>query len=180
MFRRYERTLNVRSRFAVAMVFAIATLAASPAVLASPITYDWTVSIPISAGGTITGSGQLVADGNLTTSITGTYGGSAITGLAPVNTYGSNDNLVFPGQSPLLTTRGISFFVSPNVWTRNVVNIFHGSGGYTDLGPTDSTGAFTLTASSAPEPATVTLLAVGALAGAGLRKLRRNTRSART
>lgn len=164
----------MRSRFAFAIVFAIAALAASPAVLASPVTYDWTVSVPINAGGTITGSGQLVADGNLAISITGTYGGSAITGLAPVNTYGNNDNLVFPGQAPLLTNGGISFFVSPNVWSSNVVNVFYSTfGGYTDLGPTGTNGTFTLTASAAPEPATVTLLAVGALAGVGLKALRR-------
>lgn len=171
----------MKKTFGLAVVVAAVVLGVSPA--SASTVYDWSSSIPILAGGTITGSGQLVADdspslgwdgsftGLLVTSITGTYGGSAITGLAPVNTLGGNDNLIFTSDD-LLDADGIAFNISPSIlgWG-DVINVFHSFPGFSDLGPTDTNGTFTLTvAATVPEPSTVSLLAVGLLAGIGLRR----------
>jgi hypothetical protein len=164
--------------FVLGVVSAVAFLTVSRAE-ASTI-YNWTSSFPLNAGGTITGSGQLVAadssslgydggdTGFLVSSITGTYGGATITGLDGVNTFHLNDNLINT-SSGLVDGDGVSFNISPSIkGYGSSINIFGGTGAYTDNGPTGN-GTFTLTA-AAPEPATASLLAVGAMACLFLRR----------
>jgi hypothetical protein len=174
--------------FGLTAVSAVAFLMASPAE-AGTVLYNWTASIRLEVGGTVTGSGQLTAastsstgwdgtyTGYLVSLITGTYDGSTITGLEPVDTIGGNDNLINTSDE-LLDNDGIGFSVSPSLlgagYTEdggNIVNLYETTGGYTDDGPTDEGGTFTLTAvtTGVPEPGTASLIGVGILACIGLR-----------
>jgi hypothetical protein len=183
--RRNQYIMKIVLGLTVASAFAFLT--ASPAE-AGAILYNWTASIPFEDSGTVTGAGQLTASstsstgwdgtytGFLVSSITGTYDGSTITGLAAIDVIGGNDNLVNTSQN-LLDGDGIAFDVSPSLagYTEDggsIVNLYFGGPGYTDDGPTDETGTFTLTAvtSGVSEPATASLVAVGILACIGLRR----------
>src|SRR5579862_3529360 len=150
-----------RGTIGIALMSAAALLMAAPA--EADVLYNWTVSLPLMTGGAIIGSGQLTAastistsydglyTGFLVSSITGTYGGSTITGLAAVNTAHGNDNLIETSQN-LLDWDGISFSISPAITGEtNPVNLFNRPGfGYTDLDTSTAYGTFTLTA--VPEP----------------------------
>ncbi len=150
-------------------------------------TFNWTVNIPI-IGGFSTGSGQLEAQdivstgfdgaytGYLLTSITGTYAGQAITGLADLNTVGTNDNLINTSDK-LLDYDGIAFTLAatPTGYDSNLINVWNTfSTGYTDNGQSGSSASgFTLTPSAVPIPAAIWMFgsALVGLVGFGRRKL---------
>lgn len=163
-------------------VFSVVALLTASTAEADSILYNWTSSIPLDAGGTVTGSGQLTASdssstgwdgtytGFLVSSITGTYDGSTITGLAPTNTFGGNDNLVNTSLD-LLDGDGITFDVSPDVYGNDVVNLYFGGPAFTDDGPTLEDGTFTLTpVTGVPEPGSISLVALGILGCLGFRR----------
>jgi hypothetical protein len=106
----------------------------------------------VSASGILTtiqtGSGTY-----LVTDISGTWNGLSILGLAPVNTYGSNDNLLLLA-SPHLTDNGITFTVPTSADDGNGnVNVFYDfeQGSYTEYSDNVGHGNFGISA-SAPEP----------------------------
>jgi hypothetical protein len=79
---------------------------------ASTVTFDWTLSGPAaSLGGVpLPGSGTITAtvgtNGDTVTGITGTIGGSTITGLTTAD---GSDNLIFPSGTAPLDTKGLAF-----------------------------------------------------------------------
>jgi hypothetical protein len=89
---------------------------------ASAVTFDWSSSgtqisqnIPVNP----TGSGTFTAtdDGSgqyTITAITGTFDGGTITSLAPLGTFGGNDNLLFYPASAQFDKFGVSFAVGVN------------------------------------------------------------------
>jgi hypothetical protein len=103
----------------------------------------------------------------LVTDISGTWNGLSILGLAPVDTYGSNDNLLslFPA-SPYLSDNGITFTVpAPGDDGNGNVNVFYNAerGSYTEFSDNVAYGNFVL-AAPAPEPDSRLLLGAGLLA----------------
>lgn len=177
-------------------VLAVAMTASSPAwadsVSSSDPTFSWNY-VPTS--GTDTGgSGTLTAtpDGSgmyLITGITGTWDGSAISGLLPPGTCCStppNDNILYyPGQPGFLDTPGLGFGFMAGGYD---VNIYGSSGtastsdavltapsGNTSDTSTTSTGTFAAagTISTVPEPAPFVLLGSGLVCMALLVKTRR-------
>ena len=147
-------------------------------------TFNWTVNIPV-IGGFSTGSGQLEAQdilstgfdglytGYLLTSITGTYAGQAITGLADLNSVDGNDNLINTSEK-LVDHNGLAFTLAatPTDYGSNLINVYSDTAGYTDNGPAGSSASgFTLTA--VPIPAAIWMFgsALAGLVGFGRRKL---------
>jgi hypothetical protein len=120
----------------------------------------------VSAAGTLT-TIQTGPGTYSVTDISGTWNGLAILGLAPVNTYGSNDNLLFTA-SPYLSDNGITFTVpSPGDDGNGNVNVFYNPerGSYTEFSDNVAYGNFDFSASaSAPEPDSRLLLGFGVLA----------------
>ena len=143
-----------------------ALLASAPA---SATQYLFTIGGGSTAIGTLT-----VADpinnpgGSLITAITGTYNGLAIGGLLGVNGFASNDNLLFVGQSPLLTGGGFSF--NGAFGNRN---IYWNGNNYRDFGQADVTFSISAITAGVPEPATWALMLIGFGAmGVALRRRR--------
>ena len=153
---------------------------------ASAATFDWTANIPLNGGGSITGSGQLVAQdtlstgydgiftGYLVTSITGTYAGEAITSLLGVNAIGGNDNLINTSDK-LLDVDGLAFTLAASLpdYGGNQINLYHEGNGYSDNNyhTNFSVSGFTLT--QTPIPAAIWMVgsALAGLVGFGRRKL---------
>jgi hypothetical protein len=156
------------------VALALAVMAAP--VAASAATYDFSYT---GTGGAPVGSGVITTSNTLDavggydiTDITGTFGGSAITGLIanpnqpnetslPTNTY---DNVLFPSASMSFDRYGVAFNVGTDIY-----NVFDGvaDGGTTDtahpygliINGAESFGNFSLTA--VPEPATWAMMLVG-------------------
>jgi hypothetical protein len=94
-------------------------------------TFDFSISGPgITSTGVLTAS--LTGSDYTVTDITGSYDGSSITELLPVETYQANDNLLYPTQ-PYLDFSGISFAVGSldyNVFYDNTHNDCESVAGY--------------------------------------------------
>lgn len=108
------------------------------------------------------------------TGITGAVNGTAIASLLSTNPgYAGNDNILFSPGTPYLDDFGVSFSLTGG----DTVNMYYGNGVcnmYDSTSSIDSYEAsFTLTPIAAPEPGTLSLLALGALGLLVLRKKRR-------
>jgi hypothetical protein len=159
---------------AAAAVLAIGTWASQ----AHAGLFDWTYSDQNgnSGSGTLTTNGSSAPGTYTMLAITGTYDGSAITGIAPPGTCCSsppNDNNIFI-PAPYLDLGGIGFFDGAD----GAVNI------YLAAGPSDyavltqsgndegANGNFTL---SAPEPVSLSLFGFGLVGLAFARRRRRQS-----
>lgn len=147
-----------------------AFLAAAPA---SATQYLFTIDGLSTATGTLTVQDPIALNGgSLITAITGNFNGQAITGLLPINSFGSNDNLLFVAQNPLLDFNGFSFtgsFGNRNVYYQNA---------YHNFGDPFDNLTFSITAVTAgvPEPATWAMMLIGFGAiGVALRRRRRTS-----
>lgn len=129
-----------------------------PAAQAEPLTWDWSWT------GANTGGGTLTTDPESrrlykVTAITGTWDGHTITGLAPNESVGGNDNLLLAG-SPQLNVFGTAFNIPGDG-----INLYYNGavGGYNSFDAdteTSTLGMFTATLAPAavPEPASLSML----------------------
>ena len=152
-------------------------------------TYDWTASLNGQNSSSFSASGQLVVTSGSVTSISGSWDGISITGLAAVGALLGNDN-TYP-----LDASGIAFnLASPTLALNgagggsNIINLeYNGGNGFSSGGglyywsgdnynsTTDcGDGTFTATAEVAvPEPGSLALLGGGVAALVGARRRRR-------
>ena len=117
----------------------------------------------------------------LVTDISGTWNGLSILGIAPVNTYGSNDNLLFLA-SPHLTDNGITFTVPSSADDgKGNVNVFYDFEqlSYTEYSGNVGHGNFQISA-TAPEPASALLFLSALAVCAGYRTRQRLGHRGRT
>ena len=174
-------TLGMRRMVLAVAVLGLVMAAATPA---NAGTWTFSYDAPTYSGpdtiasGTLTTLDVLNGDGSFTvTGITGTrtsYGVTdAITGLAPIGSYGGNDNELFALPSPQLTGNGMTFFISnpSNGNDSNQVNIFYydvpgyGYGEYSDDDVGTGTFTATPTTSRTATPAPSTLVTSSILLG---------------
>ena len=158
---------------AVAGILAASCLASPASAATFLFTFD---GATIDASGTLTTQDVPTTTGGLLiTGVTGTANGATITGLLAPGTFASNDNLLFVGQTSLLSFGGFSF-VAGGVES----NIFRGTQtfGFFQSVAVSSPGTFTITAvtnpppvGAIPEPGTWALMLMGfGFVGAAMRR----------
>jgi len=160
------------------LAVASAFLVAAPA---SAADYLFTVTGVSTASGTlITQDTTNSNGGSLITGITGTYNGQAIQGLSPTGSFGSNDNMLFVGQNPLLDINGFTFFGDFGVRNIYFAGGGFGEGGenllgsYRDFQIGDVNFSIAPVTGAVPEPATWALMLLG-FGGIGLAMRRRQS-----
>jgi hypothetical protein len=170
---------------ATLVIGGLATLATTMApASAATLTFDWTLTgpsaslggVPFPGSGTITATTS--AGGDLVTAITGTVGGSTITGLT---TFNGSDNLVFPIGTTFLDTKGIAFTTAAG---QNIdIFSFFAQGtppsgnAYGELA-TNGFGVGTFTLTQTPLPSTWTMMLLGIAGIGGMFYSRRGRNSA--
>jgi hypothetical protein len=160
--------MNLKKTALLVLGLAPLVAAVAPA-YADTFVYNWTLTGPDASLGGVPqpGSGTLTATtgttGDTVIDITGTLGGSAITGLT---SFFGSDNVVFPEGTSFLSTKGLAFTTASG----ESVNIFafNGQGtppsgnayGEEISGGSFGVGTFNLT--PVPLPASWTMLLIGA------------------
>jgi hypothetical protein len=146
--------------------------------------FDWTYQgtmLNIASGILDSGGGELTATGGVITGLSGTFNGLDITALLSPGAFVGNDNLLLIPPAPLyLTAGGFSFLDSAGAQF-NIYAVFGTQctcgpsgcvcvpddlyGSISDNGISNDVGNFTLTPIAAtPEPATITMLLLAAVA----------------
>jgi hypothetical protein len=155
-------------KIAALVIGSVLPLAAMAPASAATVTFDWTLTgadLPFVGSGTITAITTATAGVDQVTAITGTVGGSNITGLS---TFLGGDELVFSAGPLFVDDHGVAF----NIATGQSVDIFLNSGFYEEEA-TNNTGAdvFSLTPAPTPLPTTWGMLILG-LCGLGFLAVR--------
>lgn len=125
--------------------------------------YDWTYSGSLNSGsGTLDATATGTNGAYLVSDLAGEFNSLSIVSLAPPDTIAGNDNLVFPGQVPLIDFDGLAFTTSlGQSW-----NLFYSAGTYQSADPNNvnagDLGTFTLTL--VPEPSAFALVALAVFA----------------
>src|ERR1700722_2406208 len=180
-------------RFLLGIVVLGATLGFAGRTEASLVQFDFSYSGTNVGGGPVSGSGYLFGNyvGGGTYLLTGGYGTSSEAGnltLEPAGTYINtyppsvnltSDNLLTPASNPVLDGNGLVFAGSSLPPTSQYFNIWgNGPNSYSyfnnyDSWPIGSGNLDSFTVSGpVPEPATLTLLGTGLLAGCVIRRRR--------
>jgi hypothetical protein len=142
------------------------------------VVYDWALSGPSATlgGFPLIGSGTITADPSsgsawTITSITGTIGGSAITGLTK---YFVSDNLVYPTGTSFLDTDGVAFTTASGMDVDIFSFFAEGSmpsgNAYGEETSGAGFGVGTFKAVPAPEPLTLSVFGAGLAGAAALRR----------
>ena len=162
------------------LVLGLAPLVAAVAPAhADSMVYNWTLTGPGASLGGVPqpGSGTLTAttgtNGDTVIGITGTLGGSAITGLT---SFFGSDNVVFPEGTSFLSTNGLAFTTASGV-SVNIFSFFsQGSPpsgnayGEEISGGGFGVGTFNLTPVPLPASWTLMLIGAGALGAFAVRR----------
>lgn len=134
-----------------ALVFLAILFTARPVDAAADMLWNWSylnADTNVTAAGTLT-TEDLAAESHVITSVTGSWNGASITGLAPLHSCcsppGWNDNVLVPGETRL-NKGGFAFAVSGG----SKINLFYKNGHYAyeiQNGPEVFGGVFTATPS---------------------------------
>jgi hypothetical protein len=167
------RKLSIKSAVSACAIF----LGISATVPAHAMTFDFSLKSIGSPGdiasGTFTGT-QTSSGVYLLTGVTGTFDGSAITGLTG---YANADNELFYPSQPFVDFNGISFLTA----SLGAINLFSNSGYFEVKSSVDSVGYYfngsqiNLAVSATPLPPAWTMMLIG-LAGFGFVAYRRKAK----